>query len=682
MTEQGPHEGSPNRAGRKYGRLRGRSQEYDALARFLRERVTEAGLTLDGLADVTGLKRSAISERLAGDKLDAEFVGKVLLAAMEKVELRPKRERMLKEADRMLRAAQQRSTPVLDLTRHSPPVRNVVEATQAIALEAQSQLLDLHRELVRKNDELVRLSRVQHESQLALRDANTLFSVLSTWVVVLADEVEQLTWERESTMTSEPPDLGRLRSVDAELARTITQHSRTAARLARTDQDQRLAAALLAEVLTRTRQVRREARRLRTAVQLPPGEGTHVDAEPVTPLDDIAQPDAFGDDIDAALDRAEAVGQTIAERLHSALTTLDEDAETLPWAAASTAISATDNADNTVSGTYRADNRPSGTPPLWWDLLVDVPSDAFVWAEEVATALVHERNPHDPRFTRIAADRPAREVILLADRLQEHWWQEGAARQRTALALSLAPRELAPLVLALIEAGRFLRREEQGAQLLRAALAGRTTSDVVVIHNLLAHGGSDTPHLVRRGLSAIAQRPFADVVALLREQLVDNPRVLTHSALMEAIVREWPPDEVVALVEELRDIDDCYIGWQIFWALPTPAVEETELLVRLWIVLPSMQFIEMLPGLYRESDSSGLVKVLVALHADWPPPLDDAARELTAEIMPLLIRTTSLETLNLVSQGLARRGFSPQRIFEPYRDLLVPNFAQPTSDPR
>ncbi|MFE6195022.1 hypothetical protein [Streptomyces sp. NPDC057838] len=672
MSEQDPRKKPPARVGRRYGRLSGRSQEYDALARFLRERVTEAGLTVQGLADATGLKKSAISERLAGDKLDAEFVDSVVLACTEDAGLRPKRERRIQEARRLLIAAQKRSTPVVDLTRQPPSVKNVVEDAQAIALEAQSKLLDVHEELARKGDELVRLIRVQHESQLALQDANALFSVLSIWVVVLADEVEQLTRERESTMAAQHPDLTRLSSVDAELTRTIAHHGRTAAELARAEQEQRLAISLLAEALTRTRQVRGEVQRLRAAVQLPPGEGAVLKTAPETLMGRFAAPNAFGDDIDAALDRAEAVGRTIAERLHGALITLDEGAEMVP-------LSSADNADNASTGRDTPDNAPT-VNEQWWDLLVDVPSNAFAWAEEAAVALLRERDPHDPRFRRIASERPVREVMLLADRLQEHKWLEGAARLRTALALSLAPQELASVIFGLIRAGRFMRREEQGAQLLRAALAGRPTWDVLALHNLLAHWDSDTPQLVRRALSAIAQRPRADVLALLREQLMDNPRVLTHSALMEAIVREWPPDEVVSLVEELIDIADGYIGWWVFWALPTPPANQTELLVRLWTVLPHMYFGEALPVLYANVNSSTLTTLLTDLHAQWPPPLDKAARELAAEIMPLIIRRTTVETLDLVSVKLSRLGLSPVQIFEPYRDLLVPTFARPLSD--
>ncbi|MFD9823193.1 coiled-coil domain-containing protein [Streptomyces violascens] len=671
MSEQDPRESPSARVGRKYGRLSGRSQEYDALARFLRDRVTEAGLTVKSLTAATGLKKSAISERLAGNKLDAEFIDSVVLACTEEGGLRPKRERKLQEARRLLLAAQQRSTPIVDLARHPPSVKNVVEDAQAIALEAQSKLLDVHEELARKGDELVRLTRVQQQSQLALRDANALFSVLSIWVVVLADEVEQLTRKRELTMVAQHPDLTRLSSVDAELARTIAHHGRTAAELARAEQEQRLAIALVAEALTRTRQVRHDVQRLRAAVQLPTEGEAAFEAEPEMLVGRLAAPNTFGDDIDAALDRAEAVGRTIAERLHDALVTLDEGAATV-------SLSATDNADNAVTGTDATDNAPADK--LWWDLLVDVPSNAFAWAEEAAAALVRDRDPQDPRFRHIAAERPLREVMLLADRLQEHRWLEGAARLRIALALSLAPKELTSMILALTRAGRFMQREEQGAQLLRAALAGRKTSDVLAVHNLLANRDSDTPRLVRRALSAIAQRPYADVLALLRDQLMDNPRVLTHSALMEAIVREWPPEEVVSLVEQLMDIEDGDIGWWVFWALPTPPANQTELLVRLWNVLPHKYFSEALPVLYKEGDSSTLTTVLAALHAELPPPLDSAARGLAAEVMPLIIRRTTVETLDLVSEGLSRLGLSPVQIFEPYRDLLVPTFARPPGD--
>ena len=95
-------------------------------------------------------------------------------------------------------------------------------------------------------------------------------------------------------MGAVPPDLPRLRSIDSELTRTIDRHDRTSSQLARTERDRQLATALLAEVMTRTREIRRE----RGTARLP-GPGT----------DELAPQSAYGDDVDAALDRAEAVSR-------------------------------------------------------------------------------------------------------------------------------------------------------------------------------------------------------------------------------------------------------------------------------------------------------------------------------------------------------------------------------------
>lgn len=46
-------------------------------------------------------------------------------------------------------------------------------------------------------------------------------------------------------------------------------------------------------------------------------------------------------------------------------------------------------------------------------------------------------------------------------------------------------------------------------------------------------------------------------------------------------------------------------------------------------------------------------------------------------VMPLIIRRESLAALDLIAGGLADRRFSPARIFEPYRDLLTPDFISP-----
>ncbi|MEV6171340.1 hypothetical protein AB0L99_24270 [Streptomyces sp. NPDC051954] len=446
MAEQAPLTAdgkSPARVGRKFGPVRARSQEYEALAHFLRQRVQEAGLTLGELEAATGLKKSAIGERLAGLKLDAEFVEAVVLACTETTVLLPGRARLRKEGAQLLEIAKTHTTQVLDLTRQPTAVRNVAVAAQDVALKAQAKLLDLHEQLDRRNDELAALTRVQQQSQLALRDTDALSSVLSTWVIVLADEVEQLTQERRLAMTARPPDLKQLSGLDAELARTTARKGRTATELARAQEDGRLARALLTEALTRTRRVREEIRRLRDAAQLPPG-GEAASGKPAAEdLYGFASPSGFGADADAALDRAEVIGRTIADRLHTALTALDEEAETLPLSAASPASPAsatrgTDNADNGLTSAFTTDNAlPEET--LWWDLLANVPTDPFVWAEETAAALAGDRNPHDPLFEHLARERPAREILLLADRLQEHRWLEGTARMRIALALSLPP---------------------------------------------------------------------------------------------------------------------------------------------------------------------------------------------------------------------------------------------------
>ncbi|WP_123966777.1 hypothetical protein [Streptomyces sp. TLI_185] len=665
--------------GRKFGAIRARTQEFEALARFLRDRVREADLTIGDLEAATGLKKSAISERLAGLKLDDEaFVDAVVVACTGTPALMPRRERMRRDGRRLLGIARTRSTAVLDLTGQPERVRNVAMVAQELALTAQAKLLDLHEQLDRKNGEVAALARVQQESQLALRDADALTSVLSTWVVVLADEVDRLSRDRELAMTARPPDLAGLGRADAELARTIAQHGRTAAELARAEHDRRLATALLAETLTRTRRLRDEVRQLRTAAQLPPDAGAMggaAEGGTVFP-DGTATAHAFGDDIDRALDRAETIGREIADRLHHALTALDEGAQTLPLSA----DSATDFADNGVTSTDTADNAPR-EDVLWWDMLAHVPTDAFVWAEETATALVGERDAHASDFARLVRERPVREILLLADRMRERQWEEGAARLRVSLTLALPLEELTALILALLEADSLLRRNEQGAQLLRAALAQRPVDDVLALHDALSRM-DDPPQVVRDALAAIAQRPYADVVALARKH-IEGPTVRRdRSALLTAVVRKWPPERVVDLVMELVDIDDGAIVWQVFFALPTSPARQTELLVRLWAALPSHEYFhEMLPVTYpRDGGVRPLAATIAALHVEWPPLLDRAADELRREVMPLIIRQTPVGDLDHLSKRLSERGLSPERIFAPYADLLVPDFVVPLAD--
>ncbi|MFI8302756.1 hypothetical protein ACIF80_04745 [Streptomyces sp. NPDC085927] len=649
----------PARPGRKFGPLRDRSQEYNALARFLRKRMEEAGLTVAELMDATGLRTSAISERLAGAKLDAEFVDAVVVACTQSHELLPRRARLRKKATELLQTAEERSTPVPDLTRQPKAVRTVVE-------KSQEELLDVYRELRRKSDELEVLSRVQQQSRLALSEATELNSALSAWVVVLANEVEELTLEKELAMTSQPLDPARLATVDTELASVVERHGRTATTLARAEQDRRLATELLAEAFTRTRRVRKEVRHLREAAALPvadgalPGPRAKQDATPLAP---------FGDDVDAALARAEAVSRRISDRLSGALTGLDPDAETrrLPE------DPATDNADNAVTGANGADNGP-----LWNDV-TDVPTPTFLWAEQTALVLLRDRDPHDPRFPDIAARRPAREVVLLADRLIDHHWWEGAVRLCMTLARSLAPEELARLVLVLLNAEDAEEPTKLGAQMLHEALWNRPPADVAALYRLMPYHQREAPDVVRRAFRVAARRPYADVVLMVRELLTTAPRHLHgDSVLLQAIVHHRPSAEVADLVTELKGVGGHGIDFAVFSALPVPPAGHTELLVRLRAVLGPGPFAEMLPGLYQES-SPGLVSHIAELHGPWPKDLAVAAETLRAEAMPLIIRGTTLGWLEYARRALERRGLSYDEIFAPYA-ALFPHMPTPPAD--
>ncbi|MEW1778193.1 hypothetical protein [Streptomyces sp. NPDC086777] len=673
MAEQHPRtHRSPSRPGRKFGPVRADTEEYKALATFLRTRMEAAGMTVQALVDsnATGLSKSAISERLAGAKLDEAFVRAVVEACTTTPELRPSRGRLLAEGSTLLATAEHRRTPVLDATREKDPViRNV-------AVAAQARLLELHEELHAKNGRLEALTRVRHQSELALRDATNLASVLSVWVVVLADEVEHLSRARELTMSAVPADLPRLVSVDAELTHTIERHDRTTSQLARTERDRQLATALLAEAMTRTREIRREMLRLRAAVDLPPS-GTLADTVADAPVGhpDLAPQSAYGDDVDAALDRAEAVSRTIADRLRDAVTDLDDGAETLPLSAADTAY-AEEIANNTDNAATSADvtENPTG---LWWDMLGEVPTEAFAWAEETAVSLWDARDPADPRFGELVRDRRPREVMLVADRLLAHRWAEGSVRLRAALALALPPEELAPLVLALARTSGSMQRAEQGAQMLLAAVLERTPGDVLSLTNLLAEVGDELPRRLRWGIAAFVRRPKADVTDYLRGQLALGRRMSVHNDhVIGAVVRELPTDEILALVDELYEPaagEESDFGWLLFQAIPQPAIDQTELLLHLWSKLPRLYFTEMLPGLYR-GNWKEVSAAVAALHQEWPPPLDRAAREMSAQVMPEIIRRESVSGLDSIAGRLTRLGLSPERIFAPYRKLLTPEF--------
>jgi hypothetical protein len=427
----------PARAGRKYGTLRDHSQEYNTLARFLRDRMAEAGLTVADLVVPTGLKKSAISERLAGSaKLNPEFVDAVVVACTGAPELLRRRSRLRTDAATLLRTAQERSTPVPDLTRQPPAVRNTVVTAMEGASRAQEELLDVYRELRRKSDELEALTQIQYASQLTLHEATALSSHLSTLVIVLADEVERLTLERELTMTAQPPDLARLTQVDAKLTATVSRHDRTAMTLKRTEQDRRLATHLVAETITRIRRVRDEMRRLPA---LPNGGRS----EPPTSSPIGAAPIASPlDDIDAALDLAEAVGHKIADRLRGALTALDPEAKTGPLPD----TQSTDNADNAVTG---ADNKPrgilglAGLPPTSAVALERDEQLHFLQEEGEHSGQVHELQEENQQLRNAIRSRPvidqARGVLMATHSCtsDEAWFILLKASQLSATRLRL-----------------------------------------------------------------------------------------------------------------------------------------------------------------------------------------------------------------------------------------------------
>ncbi|MEU3290431.1 hypothetical protein [Streptomyces longwoodensis] len=661
MSTQDSHggRGAPApRPGRKFGPLRNRSQEYDTLARFLRNRVEESGLTVADLVGPTGLGKSAVSERLAGAKLEEEFVDAVVLACTEVPELLPSRARLRSDAARLLRIAQERNTPVPDLTRHSPAVRNSAMAAMETAQRAQEELLEVHRELRRKSDEIEALTRIQHQSQLALNEATTLASALSTWVIVLANEVEQLTLDRELSMTAQPSDLLRLMAVDAELAGAVDRRERTAAALARTDLDRQLATSLLAEALIRSRRARQEMQHLRPAAALPAAHGTPAET-PDPPDAAVVPPSLLGDDVDAALERAETVSRRIADRLNGALTALDPGAETLSLPD----HPATDNADNAVTSADAANNT------RLWVRTSDADTKVFLWAERTAEGLLSNRNPSDGLFAEAVQTRPPRDVLLLADRLEEHQWLEGATQLRLTLARSMDARELGPVILTVLNAKDSEYRAGQGAQMLHAALWDRPLSDIVALNESMhVKNGARFP-AVRTAFRVLAKRrPYEDILAMLRELLGHGARGLHTGILFEACVQYRTPTEVAALVAELRAVDDA-IGFIVFTALPVPPVGHTELLVRLRSVLEPVHFGEMLPALYREPTSE-LAGHIAELHQSWPDGLDAAARELRDDVMPLIIRGASLDTLAVIETRLQRRGLSAGEIFGLYADLF------------
>ncbi|WP_433476430.1 helix-turn-helix domain-containing protein [Spirillospora sp. CA-142024] len=245
MNDESLEQQARKRRGRRYSEIRASTEEYARLVGFLRRQLNRAGLRQTDLAKAIGVSESAISERLQGTKLTLDFVEAVVEACASTPHLALRRDKDLAEARRLWALTQRTQTPVLRLADQPAPIRKVAVEAQRRTLEAQDKIIDLQDELIRKQEQLSLTERARRRSEQALFAATALAGLLSAWVIVLADEVEQLTRERDESMQVQPPDLSRLAALDPELAMKTMQEQRTSTELRKVEQEREIAQAVL-----------------------------------------------------------------------------------------------------------------------------------------------------------------------------------------------------------------------------------------------------------------------------------------------------------------------------------------------------------------------------------------------------------------------------------------------------
>ncbi|MEV6363162.1 hypothetical protein [Nocardia asteroides] len=673
--------------------MRGETAEFNETARFLRDLMDEAELTSKDLQVClrTRLAEATIGNRLAGVGLTWEFMEDVVLACTERAELRRKRPQYLQHAKKKWEIAQNsRTSPVVVDAKTSQG-----SLTSAV-IDLQRTAVDLHERLHAKQNQLTAARTARAHAELALRSSSALAAALSPWVLILLNEIDHLTRERNALAAVHPVDSVRLGSLDSEIAQTRTRHDDTARDLAAAETKRGLAVQVLASSVTLARQLHRDMQRLRqTAAADVDSDNT---ASTVTTMHQLVDPEFMLDSIDEVHDHAVSTTITITNQLNEAM-----------------AILATINSSSSIQVSGYSD--PSTrSPRLWWEMIDDVPADVLAWAEATARQLIQTHDAHDARITTTAQSRPAREVILLADTMWRFGWIEGSARMWDALALQKQTAHVAQIVSALMSEPeprryylpsneRFVHPERteprvrpeprfvRGARMLRVALTVRPLDEALAIHDEAVRT------LSAEAVTAILfERGYSDVVQMFVKGFrVDSSRESTKP-LVNFALRSMSAEAILALVDEvtailraaqlerMREDQETLPGydwrepdWWVLWAFVAPLPLDrrrevgVELLVRIWMRKEEQWlFGEMFATLYRGRYDELLADLLVR----WPPPLDQPAKELAE----MVFRTASdgyrrTGTLKFVARALKDAGVDPALIFGP-KTLDIPHLVE------
>ena len=289
------------------------------MALFLRRLVSDAGLTLEQLEAATGLKRSTIGNRLAAEGMTGEFIAGVVRACTETPPMSSRRDEHLSTAARLWQRAQTGRTPPLSTEGRPPAVREAVSVAQDLAIESQAALIATQQKLIIKQEELALTERSRDKAMTAWKSASHLALELAVCVRVLATEIDNLTLARDNAVEAVPPDPVGAEAIAAALESTVIRHRRGQRELRDAENQIVRARDVLAEAITRARQLNEAIRQLAATTE---SGSTGSSATSVVLVDDPSaeSPDML--QVDLALDRAEAASRAIDDQIEEAIADL------------------------------------------------------------------------------------------------------------------------------------------------------------------------------------------------------------------------------------------------------------------------------------------------------------------------------------------------------------------------
>ncbi|WP_405633779.1 hypothetical protein OG933_45455 (plasmid) [Streptomyces sp. NBC_00016] len=310
----------PSRRTRPWGPLKGGNAQANETALLLRAWLDAAGMTVDDLrAQLTAEhfrdgrvpSRTTVAERLAGVKLDEDFVQAVADACSRDA---PERDRLLQEF-RALKGIHGRSGSQPE----SLPIRPAEPGARADLTE---ELVQVQRRTLAVHDKLLRAWERAADLERERGNANRMVVVLLTMVDKLHRDTESLTAERDRLRRhTRRPEL--LEKVRERLARSEIQRKRAEDELRRAQTERHKADRLAEQAAEQVRALTEELERLRHQSGQPDNSPLQTVLTPRSTSRETADADA--DDIDEALAKAARHLDDGAERLERLAQDLHQD---------------------------------------------------------------------------------------------------------------------------------------------------------------------------------------------------------------------------------------------------------------------------------------------------------------------------------------------------------------------